>query len=942
MTMLASPSLSAEHPFPGLRPFSWLDHAYFFGRKDQVFALYRLIDRSRFVAVVGGSGSGKSSLVRAGLLPLLDSEARPGGGAKWRIVEMRPGDAPLRHLADALANLAKDEDDAVKSVRRERISFALRDSTNGIEEALDEIGTPDNRSLLLLVDQFEELFRYGGGRGQNPREEARQRDEANDFVQLLLQARSIPERDVHVVLTMRSDFIGDCARFQGLPEAVSATQFLVPSLTRDQLEEVIRGPIERAGASIEPALVNMLVNDSGNDPDHLPVLQHCLLRMWNRAGAEPVPEASSIDASANRTLTVDHYNAIGRIGEALSRHADEILNDLKGHELAVEQMFRALADVDKEGRATRRALKFSQLVAETGVPPDELRLAVDRYRADDCSFLVPSISVAPELTPERPIDVGHEALLRGWTRVSGIPDAPQDDAPESIKARGWIRAEERDGIDYKGLVARIDDGVLPLRRFDRRLKWWQSRPRTPAWGKRYGGRFDEVERLFENTVRKKTRNARYLIGSAAAAIVAAVVSGVLINQMVDQRHAMHLASEASKKEAEAHAKRADENFTLVGRTSKALLEEIHRALRSNSMPMPMRAGNHMTAIIEKNLEEAKRGTDNPSLVALEAELALVSSDIALTLHQRSKAHEKAVAAKELASQLLDKKVAPKELAAYRYLYYRSAFRAGDLTTRATQAQNYRDAAEALAKLIQDAPGQVDHEHQLVFMGGKVGEALELQEKYAEALDYLISVRKDAEAFAAKWPGNHETQRLFAATLTKICKVRTEISPPDFEGGLAECDAAMEVQKKLVAMKLPDFAPTTNLAITHKVKADLLVQRSETDKKQEGDVKLALEEYQESIKIKEYFAARDLSDMRWPRDLAPTYANYGAALEKWGDLPRAVEQYQKEAEARKVLADANPTDETLQWQRAESENKLKAKLAAVQSQASDLTGGVAPR
>ncbi len=76
---------------------------------------------------------------------------------------------------------------------------------------------------------------------------------------------------------------------------------------------------------------------------------------------------------------------------------------------------------------------------------------------------------APEITPDTRIDVGHEALLRGWSRVGGVPDAPQDDDPVSIKARGWIRAEERDGLDYKGLVARVEDGTLPLRRFDRRL-----------------------------------------------------------------------------------------------------------------------------------------------------------------------------------------------------------------------------------------------------------------------------------------------------------------------------------------------------------------------------------------------------------------------------------------------------------------------------------------
>ena len=122
-------------------------------------------------------------------------------------------------------------------------------------------GDIDQTSILLVVDQFEELFRYGtGGRSLNRRDP--RHDEADRFVQLLLEAARGQPYDVRILLTMRSDFIGDCARFQGLPEAVSACQFLVPSLTRNQLEEVIRCPIKEADAVIWPELVERLLNDS--------------------------------------------------------------------------------------------------------------------------------------------------------------------------------------------------------------------------------------------------------------------------------------------------------------------------------------------------------------------------------------------------------------------------------------------------------------------------------------------------------------------------------------------------------------------------------------------------------------------------------------------------------------------------------------------------------
>lgn len=280
--MQVGPGLSAARPFPGLRPFGYEDRDYFFGREDQVYALYRMLDHSRFIAVIGSSGSGKSSLVRAGLLPLLQEESDGSGGRDWRSLTFTPGDAPIDRLADALMTLAPEEHaPGDREIRRERIGFALRRSSFGLGEALDEIPNLAGKSLLVVVDQFEELFRFGGDRiGDSV-----WRDEAANFAQLLLEICRARSRSVYVLITMRSDFIGDCARFHGLPEAVSASQFLVPSLIRDQREDIIRKPIEKAEATIEPALVQRLLNDVGDDLDELPVLQHCLSRLWERGGS---------------------------------------------------------------------------------------------------------------------------------------------------------------------------------------------------------------------------------------------------------------------------------------------------------------------------------------------------------------------------------------------------------------------------------------------------------------------------------------------------------------------------------------------------------------------------------------------------------------------------------------------------------------------------------
>ena len=166
MNPTACSALSAELPFPGLRPFALADNSFFFGRQDQSFELYRRLDRIRFLAVFGSSGSGKSSLVRAGFFPLLMAESKEGAGRAWRWIELRPGDAPLISLAAALAALAPVSDDsAVDAGRRERFLFTLRQSSYGLGEILDMLGYTAGGALLLLIDQFEEVYRYAAAGG---------------------------------------------------------------------------------------------------------------------------------------------------------------------------------------------------------------------------------------------------------------------------------------------------------------------------------------------------------------------------------------------------------------------------------------------------------------------------------------------------------------------------------------------------------------------------------------------------------------------------------------------------------------------------------------------------------------------------------------------------------------------------------------------------------
>ncbi len=519
-------TLGPDRVYPGLRPYGFEDAGWFFGREDQSLALYRLIDRGRLVAVVGGSGSGKSSVVRAGLLPLIEEETAGDGGRHWTWWSMRPGEAPVARLAETLAGPTGDKEDAKSlslwSAERERIEFMLRKSSFGLVDVLR--GLPDSRARtpLLLVDQFEELFRFSDLPGSRAARAGR-REEAAAFVQLLLEAARSPDLAVRVILTMRSDYLGDCARFQGLPEAVTESEFLVPSLNRDQREEAIRGPAERADGSVSDDLLQSLLNDSNEELDQLPVMQHALMRTWAHAMQR-----------GSRKLTLDDYVAIGAMAGSISQHADELLDEpaMKGRELAVEQVFRALAELDRQGRGTRRPLQLHQLVDECGVGRADVVAVVDRFRSEDCSFLVPAGIAGTPLGEEDVVDVGHEALIRRWSRISRQVEGTRS---------GWLIDEAVDGRTYVALLATAEGGqpgqatALPIDQIALRSAWWELRPRSPAWTERYGGQIDKVRKLLADSVvalreseRDKARSRRNSLVAYGGLLVIAITFPLLV------------------------------------------------------------------------------------------------------------------------------------------------------------------------------------------------------------------------------------------------------------------------------------------------------------------------------------------------------------------------------------------------------------------------------
>jgi hypothetical protein len=267
--------------------------------------------------------------------------------------------------------------------------------------------------------------------------------------------------------------------------------------------------------------------------------------------------------------------------DALSRHADEILAQCATQELAVEQAFRALSEVDREGRAIRRALRFDKLLAETGVSESDLRAGLDRFRAPNCSFLLPSLSVSPTLGPDERIDIGHEALLRRWKTIAGKtePVDPKTGRPPP----GWLTEEQIDGQRYHTLVSLLDWAAggerATLDDPERTKDWWERLPRTAAWADRYGGKFDEVKKLIDDAIEAKRRSGRNrrLTAALVVAGVLAAMGWIIRDQYADEglrQEAIENALQSANEVADlASASLKDQSLDLAGVNRLATISE---------------------------------------------------------------------------------------------------------------------------------------------------------------------------------------------------------------------------------------------------------------------------------------------------------------------------------------------------------------------------------
>ena len=462
-----------KNPYVGLRPFDTDESLLFFGRNDQTLELLQRLHQYHFVAVVGSSGCGKSSLLKAGLIPALKAGYLVDDSDKWSIAIMKPGQSPLYNLVESITNLTHSGSESV--IITNIIDQVKEEGADVLLRLITPLVTEQKNNFFLLVDQFEELFRFS-----MEQDDVAKKDEAIDFVNIILelaQQRVVP---VYVVMTMRSDFIGDCARFYGLPEAMNQSQYLVPRLNRMQLKMVIEGPAKLFGGKLNPSLTSLLLNELGKVKDELPLLQHALMRIWDYEKKE----------DKNDELDIEDYKHIGGIEKALSNHADEALVGMSTEELGItKEMFQALTAIDENGRKIRRPVLLSQLTELCNTSAENLLQIMEQFIRDNRCFLVKNKAAD---NGDVVIDISHESLIRQWKTLNDWVDEEGEFAAvylQVAEANRLYKNKKRDVLEGTELVVALD--------------WFNTFKPTATWANRYKEGFDGTMAFLKESERIK-------------------------------------------------------------------------------------------------------------------------------------------------------------------------------------------------------------------------------------------------------------------------------------------------------------------------------------------------------------------------------------------------------------------------------------------------------
>lgn len=378
-------------PYKGLEYFdcNGEDPKYFFGRERLIGQLLDQVRTTNFMALVGASGNGKSSVLRAGLIHQLQLGRRIAGSDQWQVLITRPDADPMKNLAAVFVPEGGTQLDRAEALGR--AAGLLQEGAAGLQRLVQ---AAEAERIILVIDQFEEVFTRCGSA-----------EEREQFFSCLMGALDTTDNKLCLIMAMRADFVGKCLEqdYGGLAQRVQQQMVSVLPLTADELRDAVCKPAEQASLTVEPSLVTQILNDIQGAPGSLPLLQYTLTQLWQRR--------------QEGVLMLSAYQELGGINGTLDQRATEIYNSFDGdQQRTVQHIFQQLTQLGEGTEDTRRRVFLDNLVSEPLHPAGRVGAVIDRLSDKENRLLVTSEVVGKGEAQERRaiVDVAHEALIRHW------------------------------------------------------------------------------------------------------------------------------------------------------------------------------------------------------------------------------------------------------------------------------------------------------------------------------------------------------------------------------------------------------------------------------------------------------------------------------------------------------------------------------------------------
>jgi len=864
-------------PYRGLDAFREEDSAFFFGRgsaddpKSRIGELVSKVREHPFAMVVGRSGSGKSSLIYAGLLPALRREH----DLFWNVLSLRPGPNPLRALAAAFNPRADGEgaaeyaDKITKEADRLRTG-ALELLSHMIREELDRSeGKPDR--LLLYIDQWEELYAQAPSSSDTERA-AQHAVDVHRFIDLLLTAaRTAP---VAVVGTVRAGFYGPLIGHQEIRALLPTRQVLLGSMSRSELESTIVEPAKKVGLAFDPpGLVQHIVDEVGEDERTLPLLQYALKESWAlRKGT---------------TITADSYARSGGVREAIRITAERTFNALSADEqLAARQLFLSLVTPGEGQEDTR---------ARAAMPSDAIRRRiVDEFAGPRTRLLVTGADRAARPT----VEVAHEALIRTWPRLRGWIDANR----EKLRARvavlqakaEWEQQGRRDDLllppgfqleRARALLA--EPGDLKIDDIQEFIALSSGREETER-KEREQARVRDKARVAE--IRASQRRFARLKRRALAAVGVATLSAVVTVSYLLYRQQI----ETFKSREEG----LQATYTFLGRLPGLLNDGSIKVVAAEIF------------INDLSRQFSKVHDRSPDLAKIEISLLHAVSDVKDALGDYKSASDLVTKAEALSEDFLKRYPDSPE---FKELLYASKFRVGDQLTRTSLNKDnvekaeheYREAADLAKQLALSEPNNPQRQRDLIFILNKFGDLAQARQDWRGALEKYEEGMRIAQSIADAHPVDLAIEK---SRIAGVLSTRNQ--PGDKQAALDGYRQALKIQTQQSAGNPKNSTLISNVALTHRRIGDLLKDRPDE----------AQQEFEAAVKGRTALYRSDPGNVDWCVDLVTDQIRLGDVLMTKGDRRGALRSYTEAAKIAEEIITKDPTSTI--WQRRFAELTVK--------------------